>query len=141
MLKEIDAVIKSGHQLLLFVPRIEQISIYVSALKNDAQFSSVIVEGVHAMDKNRLVKVENFRQGKSQVLVTTTILERGVTFKHVWVIVVQADDEIYTSASLVQIAGRVGRAKDDPDGLVLFCYRKYTHNIRNALKQIREMNK
>ena len=141
LLKEINAVIKSGHQLLLFVPRVEQIPIYVSALKDDAQFSSVIVEGVHAMDKNRLAKVENFRQGKSQLLVTTTILERGVTFKHVWVIVVQADDEIYTSASLVQIAGRVGRAKDDTDGLVLFCYRKYTQNIRNALKQIREMNK
>lgn len=97
--------------------------------------------GVWAQDKNRLRKVQMFRDGELQLLVTTTILERGVTFKHVWVIIVQADDQIYTAASLVQIAGRVGRAKDDTTGLVLFCYRKYTKNIREAKKQIEVMNK
>ena len=71
---------------------------------------------------------------------TTTILERGVTFPHVQVIVVAADDRIYTTPSLVQIAGRVGRSKDDKEGNVIFCYHRYTKNIRLANQQIRKMN-
>ena len=75
------------------------------------------------------------------ILLTTTILERGVTFKHVQVIVIAADDPIYNTPSLVQIAGRVGRSADDRDGLVLFCYHKYTKSIQEAMKQIRMMNR
>ena len=141
LIKEIVKVIEAGHPLLLFVPRIDQINIYIDALKKEPKFSQIRISGVHANDTNRIEKVEKFRAGKIQLLVTTTILERGVTFNHVWVIVVQADDKIYSASSLVQIAGRVGRAKTDPSGLILFCYHKYTKSIRDAMKQIREMNK
>lgn len=141
LIKEIIEVIKTGHPLLLFVPRIEQIFLYLSALKKVSELHSINIAGVHAADKKRLRKVQEFREGKIQLLVTTTILERGVTFKHVWVIVVQADDPIFTTSSLVQIAGRVGRAQDDVGGLVLFCYQKYTRSIKNAVKQIKELNK
>ena len=141
LLKEILSVINKQHSLLLFVPRIEQIAKYVAALKQVPALNKVAIAGVSAQDKNRLEKVQAFRSHELQLLVTTTILERGVTFKHVWVIIVQADDRIFTTASLIQIAGRVGRAKEDPDGLVLFCYHKYTRCIRQAIRQIREMNR
>lgn len=141
LLKEIVYTIKSGHPLLLFVPRIEEIPIYLEKLQKIEQLKNVTMAGVHAADPRRIEKVQAFREQKINLLVTTTILERGVTFKHVWVIIVAADDPIYTSASLVQIAGRVGRAKDDPNGLVLFCYHKYTENLRQAMRQIKEMNK
>lgn len=141
LLKEIIKVIDSGHPLLLFVPRIEQIPFYLAALKKEVYLKKVKIAGVHAADPDRLTKVQAFREQKIQLLVTTTILERGVTFKHVWVIIVAAEDAIYTAASLVQIAGRVGRAQDDPNGLVLFCYHKYTKNIRSAVRQIKEMNR
>lgn len=141
LLKEIINAINKGHPLLLFVPRIDQIPLYLEALKKEPTLKNIKMAGVHAADPDRLDKVQNFREQKLQLLVTTTILERGVTFKHVWVIIVAADDQIYTSSSLVQIAGRVGRAADDQDGLVLFCYRKYTQNIKSALQQIKEMNK
>lgn len=141
LLKEIIAVTKKGHPLLLFVPRIEQIPLYLSALKQVEQLRQIKIAGVYAGDKERLEKVQQFRNQKLQILVTTTILERGVTFKHVWVIIVQADDKIYTASSLVQIAGRVGRAKNDTDGLVLFCYHKYTSQLRKASQQIKELNR
>ena len=137
---EIIKVIQAGHPLLLFVPRINQIGPYIVALKKIPELAEIKIAGVHANDAERIAKVDQFRSGQIQLLVTTTILERGVTFNHVWVIVVQADDKIYTSSSLVQIAGRVGRAKNDPEGLVLFCYQKYTSCIRTAMKQIRGMN-
>ena len=141
LVQEISKVIKAKHPLLLFLPRIDLIKPYVSALRNEPEFKQVTIEGVHANDVQRIAKVDNFRQGQIQLLVTTTILERGVTFNHVWVIVVQADDKIYNTSSLVQIAGRVGRSRTDPTGLILFCYQKYTSSLRNAMKQIREMNK
>ncbi|MCX8722275.1 MULTISPECIES: helicase-related protein [unclassified Lactobacillus] len=141
LLKAIITALKKGHPLLLFVPRIDQIPDYIAALKKVKIINQVKMAGVWAQDKNRLRKVQMFRDGELQLLVTTTILERGVTFKHVWVIIVQADDQIFTAASLVQIAGRVGRAHDDTTGLVLFCYRKYTKNIREAKNQIEAMNK
>ncbi|MDF7683706.1 helicase-related protein [Lactobacillus sp. ESL0679] len=134
-------VIAADHPLLLFVPRIEQIPLYLAALKQEAELADVAMAGVHAGDKKRLEKVQQFRQQLLQILITTTILERGVTFNHVWVIVIAADDRIYQAASLVQIAGRVGRAKEDNNGLVLFCYHKYTASLRSAMRQIRAMNR
>lgn len=138
--KQIEDLLESQHPLLVFVPRIDQIQAYVEEIRQIVPFAPEMVEGVHASDPLRLDKVEAFRQKKLKVLVTTTILERGVTFKNVWVIIIASDDPIYSMASLVQIAGRVGRDKDDPDGTVLYCYRKYTKNIRMAIKQIKEMN-
>lgn len=140
LLSEIEKAIKTGHPLLVFIPRIEQIPLYLKGLQQ--KFAQQLkIAGVHAQDKRRLEKVEAFRQRKLDLLLTTTILERGVTFKHVWVIVIAADDPIYTAASLVQIAGRVGRAKDDPTGLIMYCYHKYTKNIRTSIRQIKEMNR
>lgn len=141
LLREIIKVVQSGHPLLLFVPRIQEIPLYLENLRRIPQLREIKIAGVYAGDRERIAKVQAFREGKLQLLVTTTILERGVTFKSVWVIIVAAEDPIYTTASLVQIAGRVGRAKEDPTGLVLFCYRRYTENIRAAVFQIKEMNK
>ncbi len=54
------------------------------------------------------------RNEELDFLITTTILERGVTFPGIDVIVLKADDEIFSAAALVQIAGRVGRNSDRP---------------------------
>ncbi|MCT7893885.1 MAG: DNA/RNA helicase, partial [Lactobacillus iners] len=43
-------------------------------------------------------------------------------------------------AGLVQIAGRVGRAATDQVGRVIFCYHHYTKALKEAKKQILEMN-
>lgn len=139
--QKIKEIIAQKHPLLLFVPRIEEISAYLAALRAVPGLKDQQIAGVYAGDPARLEKVERFRRGQLQVLVTTTILERGVTFKHVWVIVLAAEDAVFNVASLVQIAGRVGRDKHDPDGLVLFCYHRYHRQIRDAVSQIKEMNK
>ena len=141
LLREVKKVLATGHPLLLFVPRIDEVNIYLQALRTDPALKKVHIAGVHAADSERIKKVQQFREGQLDLLITTTILERGVTFKHVWVIIVAADDPIYTTASLVQIAGRVGRDKNDQDGLVLYCYHKYTAKIDLAIKQIKEMNR
>ncbi|MDO4912041.1 MAG: helicase-related protein [Lactobacillus sp.] len=137
ILADLKMCLEKGHPVLLFIPRIAEIPAYTKAVSQlKVKFASV-----HAEDPERLEKVQAFRDGKLDLLLTTTILERGVTFKHVWVLIVQADDQIYTSSSLVQIAGRVGRDKVDNNGLVKFYYHKYTKAIDQAIRDIKRMNR
>ena len=81
-----------------------------------------------------------FRRRELRVLVTTTILERGVTIPRSDVFVLDADAPLFDEASLEQMAGRAGRSKDDPHGRVYFCAPHATRAQRAAIRQIREMN-
>lgn len=139
LLREIRKIIASKKPLLIFIPKVIELPIYQKVLKT--YFLKLKIDSVHAQDLQRQEKVLAFRNNKLDILLTTTILERGVTFKRVQVIVVAADDQIYNVPSLVQIAGRVGRSKDDQKGTVVFCYHRYTSEIKQARQQIQMMNK
>lgn len=76
-----------------------------------------------------------------RVLFTTTILERGVTFEKVSVIIMGANHPIYTKSALVQIAGRVDRKGEFNGGRVIFFLNQQTTAIRMACQEIKEMNK
>lgn len=96
---------------------------------------------VYSADPERLTKVQQMRDQQFRYLVTTTILERGVTFPGIDVIVLGADDEVFSTAALVQIAGRVGRSSDRPNGLVWFICHSHGRNIKRAQRQIRAINR
>ena len=53
-------------------------------------------------------------------LLTTTILERGITIPNVQVAVVGAEQQLFNSGALIQIGGRVGRSADFPSGDFVF---------------------
>ena len=50
------------------------------------------------------------------------------------------DHALYTKSSLVQIAWRVGRSKERPDGLVLFFVQEQTRASKQAIQEIKQMN-
>lgn len=139
LMREVKKIVKRSKPLLVFIPRIAQLASYHHIFEKS--FPNLKIDSVYAGDKARQDKVLQFRKQEIDILLTTTILERGVTFKSVQVIVVAADDEIYNTPSLIQIAGRVGRNKNDREGLVLFCYHHYTKSLRQANYQIRKMNR
>ncbi|MEJ7541770.1 DEAD/DEAH box helicase family protein [Staphylococcus intermedius] len=93
---------------------------------------------VYSEDPERLKKVEALRNGAYDIMLTTTILERGFTMAYldVWVV----DSHRYTSTALIQIAGRVGRKAICPDGEVLFLHEGRTRAMYDARHQIVEMN-
>lgn len=95
---------------------------------------------VFSEDEERKEKVEKMRQQKYRILLTTTILERGVTFENVSVIVMGANHSVYTKSSLVQIAGRVDRKGEFKSGRVIFFYNQNTKAIRQACQEIKAMN-
>ena len=85
--------------------------------------------------------IDSFKKGKKRYLITTSVLERGVTIKDLQVIVYGADEEkIYDSSALIQIAGRAGRKMDAPDGEVLFLGEKISRGMQDAIKEIRFCN-
>ena len=75
-----------------------------------------------------------------QYLVTTTILERGVTFPGIDVLILGADEPTFSENALVQIAGRVGRSHDRPFGLVQAYIRHTNLKVLAAQNQIKKMN-
>lgn len=94
---------------------------------------------VHAGDPLRLEKVQLLRQGQYRYLVTTTILERGVTLPKLNVMIFYA--ELFKETALVQIAGRVGRSKVHPKGDVILLCQRHAEVIKRAKWQIDQANK
>lgn len=99
------------------------------------------VEYTHSRDPERDRKRERFVRGEFPILVTTTIMERGVTIPGVNVLVLFAErEEIFDSATLIQIAGRCGRTLEHPLGDIGFVGTRITPSMKEALGQIRQMN-
>lgn len=136
-----DEIQQTDGQALWFVPRIEDVGIVARWLKEQFPEQSDIIDFVSSIDENRSEKVVRFRQGKVQHLVTTTILERGVTVPRCHVVVLQADHPVYNRASLVQIAGRVGRSLQYQAGKVWFLSNDKTEPICQAIREIQLLNR
>lgn len=96
---------------------------------------------VHSKREERSEVIEAFRKRKISYLVTTAVLERGVTIKDVQVIVFNADHPLYDSHTLIQISGRVGRKIDAPEGEVLFICEEKTNHIKTAINEIETANR
>lgn len=127
------------YPLLIFFPNIEQGKVFTNILKK--YFPEERVAFVSSNENNRLEIVDQFRKQTISILVTTTILERGVTFPCIDVFVLLANHRLYTKSALIQISGRVGRSMDRPTGKLLFLHDGVTNNMQKAIKEIREMNK
>lgn len=80
------------------------------------------------------------REGGVTSVVTTTVLERGITVSGVNVIVLRADSSVFDARSLVQMAGRAGRTSECPTGSVVFAVERTTTEVETAIKMIEFMN-
>ncbi|KRN02455.1 superfamily II DNA RNA helicase [Levilactobacillus senmaizukei DSM 21775 = NBRC 103853] len=129
----------ADHQpFLLFVPHVVDLQAVQAALDRAGILDAVTV---HAADPRRQEKVLAMREHRIPFLVTTTILERGVTFANVAVIIFGGDDEVFSTAALVQIAGRVGRSAQYPTGEVTCYCHSQTRVIQGAQHMIGQLNR
>ena len=137
LLKQLRRFIGQHKPVFVFVPTIEMsINIF--------QFINIFIkngEYVHSKRENRSDIIKSFKEGKFSYLVTTAVLERGVTVKDLQVIIFSADHPLYDESTLVQISGRVGRKIDAPDGEVIFIVDKISKEIEKCIAQIQEANK
>ena len=130
---------KSGYPLLIFASEIKKGEKLKEILQ--VHFPDENIGFVSSVTEDRLEQVQAFRDGELTILISTTILERGVTFPCVDVFVVEANHRLFTKSSLIQIGGRVGRSMDRPTGELLFFHDGLNVSIKKAIKEIKQMNK
>ena len=128
---------KEKKPCLVFAPTISKAEELYSVI------GKVVNKGgcVHSKKEDRPELIESFKKRKLDYLITTSVLERGVTIKDLQVIVSYADESrIYDSAALIQIAGRAGRKSDAPTGDVLFLGVKENEEIQKSIDEIKYCN-
>ncbi len=130
---------RTSYPLLIFASEIKKGEKLKELLQE--QFPNENIGFVSSVTENRLEQVQAFRDGELTILISTTILERGVTFPCVDVFVVEANHRLFTKSSLIQIGGRVGRSMDRPTGELLFFHDGLNVAIKKAIKEIKQMNK
>ena len=128
--------ISQNKQIFIFVPTIDE------SIKTARILNMIFHRGTYINSKSpdREELIEDFREKKMMYLVTTAVLERGITVKDLQVIVFKADHPIYDDASLIQIAGRAGRKKDAPEGEVIFIGETKTKYMERAIQDINSAN-
>ncbi|MEV2279750.1 helicase-related protein [Paenibacillus larvae] len=153
LVKKLEASLKRGAQVFVFVPNIRSVEPLVHLLRqvlgplhggrggtNTRKCPVPWIQGTSSKDPHRTEKVRDFRDGATRVLMTTTILERGVTVPRTDAFILDADSRLFDAAALVQMSGRVGRSKDDPAGTVCFVAKEKTSSQKEAIRQIAMMN-
>lgn len=126
------------NHILLFCASISQLKAMEEFLKKEVGKDAV--GSVHAADPKRQEKISDMRQNAFQIFCCSTILERGVTFSNVSVLVFEADHQIFTKATLLQIAGRADRKGEFSHSEVIFCFSQMTPALKGAIKEIKELN-
>lgn len=135
--ERVVALLQSGGQWLVFAPTVSASEEICRALR---EVLGSQVGFCHSKVAERRQTIEAFRAGLLRVLVSTSVLERGVNFPRIQVMVLYADHSIFSTSALVQMAGRVGRSADAPSGLVLFAAARCSPQMRRAQSLIRELN-
>lgn len=129
-------LVQTEKLILVFVPR-----------KADGWWMKTVLgwlapsEFIHSGIDNKDQIMEQFRKQKTKILVTTTLLERGITVPDVQVLVYRSDHPVFTCASLIQIFGRVGRTFSNPYGEgICFCER-ISSSMKECITILERMNK
>lgn len=138
LLKQIKTWLNAQQRFLIFLPHID-LMLALEDLLHRA-LPKVAFTSVSSRDEQRIEKVSAMREAVYQFLLTTAILERGVTFPAIHVLVLGTEDAIYTQAGLVQMSGRVGRKAWAPDGEVYFYHNGKSRAAALAIRQIQMMN-
>ncbi len=137
LVNRIEKYLKEKKQVMVFAPTIEVCESLYGYLK-------IFVKGgdyVHSKRKDRGETIDKLRRGETKYIVTTAVLERGVTIKNIQVIVFLADHMVYDRHTLIQIAGRVGRKKEAPEGEVIFLAERENEEIISAIEEIERANR
>lgn len=136
LLKKVKEFVDNKKPLLIFVG-------YIKDSINLFTFINIFVKG-GAYLNSKVEKRENiineFKRGELKYIVTTSVLERGVTLSNLQVIVYDSYKNVFNSQTLIQISGRVGRKKEFPNGEIIFLSYKKTKEMENAIKTIIEEN-
>ena len=126
---------------LLFVPTVELADRVGRAMNSWGKCHGKRIAAIHAADPLRDEKRKAFAAGRLDLLVATTVLERGLTLGALDVYILFAEEErVFDAACLIQMAGRAGRIAADPRGRVFFLGERVNSAMRAARSAIEAAN-
>ena len=134
---ELKRLTAKRYPVMVFVPTIkvgQTLFRFLSFHLKNGQF-------VSSEEEKRDEYIKAFKERKLNYLVTTSILERGVTIANLQVIVFKSNHKLYTKEALIQISGRVGRKMNAYLGEVLFIGDYLNEANRRAIEEIEETNR
>ncbi|WP_249029723.1 DEAD/DEAH box helicase [Tannockella kyphosi] len=118
--------------VLIYVATKQQ-TLYVA---NFLKLFHVKTDIVHSLIPNTQELLRKLINREVDCLVTTTILERGVTIENVQVLILSGENKVYDRETLIQIAGRVGRKIGHPTGDVIIYSVYKTKAIKDCIRCI-----
>ncbi len=102
------------------------------------RFANIVFVYSSMLKRNQTLK--KIHQGCFTVVITTTILERGVTFANLQVIIYLADHFIFNFETILQICGRVGRKSNYPNGDIYFLATKNKKEFSECINEVKKYN-
>jgi len=129
-------MIRMKKKWIIYVPTIRDVDKMVSFLMKFCPY----VQGVSSKCKHTQEYIQQMKIYPHYILVSTTLLERGITIEDVHVIVYQSDHKVFDERTLIQIAGRVGRKPNHPTGDIFFLTKGQSQEIRQCIKTIKRLN-
>ena len=121
---------------IVYVPTIQKVDEVVQFLRKH----HIQCAGVSSQSLGNDEKIAMLKSHHIQVLVSTTLLERGMTIENVQVIVLDGNHRVFHWKTLVQIAGRVGRKPLHPQGYVYIVSPERTKDIHKCISIIKKLN-
>jgi len=135
--KDIQTYHDHKQRLIVFFPSIHLMTRYHYFLRS----KKLDVLMISSKTSNKANILKRFSRHEVSLLLSTTILERGVTFKNSHVFVFEADHAIYDQYTLIQIAGRVGRDMVYHQGELVFYSCFISQAMYAAKKTLKTMNR
>ena len=89
---------------------------------------------------SRSQNIKDFKDKKYQVIVATTVLERGITIPSIDIVLIKYHKHIFDKASMIQMIGRVGRSFEDPEGEAIILTNHYDKEVIETRKEIIKAN-
>ncbi len=142
LMRFLDEKIKEGGQAYIVCPLIEDsedVNPLISATEELEEIrkalphiESALLHGKMKPEEKRLV-MEDFKQGKTKILVSTTVIEVGVDVPKATVMVVRCAERFGLS-QLHQLRGRVGRGSDQS-----YCILVSSHSGKSARERLKKM--
>lgn len=128
--------VKENKSIFIFVPTIDIGNKMYMFLR--MFFKNVVF--INSKEKDKKTIFEMIKRKVYKLVITTSILERGITLVDLDVLVFYAEHKVFDFRTLIQIIGRVGRKKEMPFGNVIFYVEKVSKDIEIAIKEITKAN-
>lgn len=119
----------------------EKVLIFVPTIKL-ARLLSIVLRIPYVCSKtdNKEEIIDKFDKDIKAKLISTTVLERGVTFLNSYVLVLFAHHIVFNESSLVQISGRVKRGRSTKGECYFYTHKK-SKEVENCILNLKQKNK